>query len=46
MKCDTIADGIIKATEAVKVDVPVIVRLVGTNADKAFDLLTTFNKQP
>jgi succinyl-CoA synthetase beta subunit len=35
MKCDDIAKGIIKATESVKVDVPVVIRLAGTNADEA-----------
>ena len=35
MKCDTIAEGIIKAAKEVHVKVPIVVRLTGTNADKA-----------
>jgi succinyl-CoA synthetase beta subunit len=42
MKCDTIAEGIIKATNEVKVNVPIVVRLTGTNADKAKDLMEDF----
>jgi succinyl-CoA synthetase beta subunit len=45
MKCDTIAQGIINAASQVKIDVPVVVRLTGTNADKAFILLDDFSKQ-
>ena len=44
MKCDTIAQGIINAASQVKIDVPVVVRLTGTNADKAFTLLDDFSK--
>ena len=44
MKCDVIAEGIIKATEAVKVNVPIVVRLTGTNADKAFKMMDEFSK--
>ena len=35
MKCDTIAAGIIRATKEVNVNVPIVVRLTGTNADLA-----------
>ena len=45
MKCDTIAQGIIDAAGQVKIDVPVVVRLTGTNADKAFTLLDDFSKK-
>lgn len=45
MKCDTIAQGIIDASGQVKIDVPVVVRLTGTNADKAFTLLDDFSKK-
>lgn len=34
VQCDLIADGIIKAVEDVRVDVPVVVRLEGNNAEK------------
>jgi succinyl-CoA synthetase beta subunit len=39
VRCDMIAEGIIKAVEAVHVDVPVIVRLEGTNVEKGRELL-------
>jgi succinyl-CoA synthetase beta subunit len=39
VRCDLIAEGIIKAVEKVGVKVPVVVRLEGTNADKARALL-------
>jgi succinyl-CoA synthetase beta subunit len=45
MKCDTIAEGIIQATQQVDIKVPVVVRLAGTNADKAFDMLDKFSKE-
>lgn len=45
MKCDIIANGIIEASKQVKIDVPVVVRLTGTNADKAFTLLDDFSKK-
>ena len=32
VRCDKVADGIVKALQTVKVDIPVIVRLDGTNA--------------
>ena len=44
MKCDTIAQGIINASQQVKIDVPVVVRLTGTNADKAATMLDEFSK--
>ncbi|MDH5301827.1 MAG: ADP-forming succinate--CoA ligase subunit beta [Gammaproteobacteria bacterium] len=39
VRCDLIAEGIIKAVEEVHVGVPVIVRLEGNNADKGRDIL-------
>jgi succinyl-CoA synthetase beta subunit len=39
VRCDLIAEGIIKAVQKVGVKVPVVVRLEGTNADKARTLL-------
>jgi succinyl-CoA synthetase beta subunit len=39
VRCDLIADGIINAVKSVGVDVPVVVRLEGTNADKARETL-------
>jgi succinyl-CoA synthetase beta subunit len=39
VRCDVIAEGIIQAIQQVGVEVPVIVRLEGTNADRARKLL-------
>jgi len=45
MKCDTIAQGIIKAAKEVGVKVPLVCRLVGTNAKEGNALLEAFTKQ-
>ncbi len=39
VRCDLIAEGIIGAVEEVGVEVPVVIRLEGNNADKGFRLL-------
>lgn len=39
VRCDRVANGILAALEQVKVDVPVIVRLDGTNAEEAREIL-------
>jgi succinyl-CoA synthetase beta subunit len=39
VRCDVIAEGIVQAVRQVGVSVPVIVRLEGTNADKARKIL-------
>ncbi len=39
VRCDRIANGILKATEMVDVKVPVVVRLDGTNAKEAAEIL-------
>jgi len=39
VRCDLIAEGIIKAVEEVHVGVPVVVRLEGTNVDKGREML-------
>ena len=39
VRCDLIAEGIINAVKKVRVRVPVVVRLEGTNADKAREML-------
>ena len=39
MKCDIIADGIIAAAKEVKLSVPLVVRLEGTNVDKGKEIL-------
>ncbi len=43
VRCDRIANGILKATEMVDVTVPVIVRLDGTNAPEAAEILRNAN---
>jgi succinyl-CoA synthetase beta subunit len=40
VRCDRVAGGVIEAMETVKVDVPVVVRLQGTNADQAAEMLS------
>jgi len=42
MRCDIIAQGIIKASQNVGINIPVIVRLTGTNADEGFKLLNDY----
>lgn len=39
VRCDRVANGILQALQQVKVDVPVIVRLDGTNAEEARQIL-------
>ena len=40
VRCDMIADGVVNAVKNVGVKVPVVVRLEGTNADKAREVLS------
>jgi succinyl-CoA synthetase beta subunit len=40
MKCDTIAEGIISAAKEVGIEVPIIVRLEGTNVELGRKLLS------
>lgn len=39
VRCDRVAQGVIEALKIVKVDVPIVVRLEGTNAKEASELL-------
>ncbi len=39
VRCERIANGIIEATKKVRIDVPVVVRLDGTNAEEAKEIL-------
>ncbi|MDA3871752.1 MAG: ADP-forming succinate--CoA ligase subunit beta [Candidatus Marinimicrobia bacterium] len=39
VRCDRIAKGIIKATKNISIEIPIIVRLDGTNAKEAVDIL-------
>jgi succinyl-CoA synthetase beta subunit len=41
VRCDLIADGVINAVKKVGVQVPVVVRLEGTNADQAREMLAS-----
>ncbi|MCP4970896.1 MAG: ADP-forming succinate--CoA ligase subunit beta [Arcobacter sp.] len=43
VRCDRIANGIIEATKNVNINVPVVVRLNGTNAQEAKELLKNSN---
>jgi succinyl-CoA synthetase beta subunit len=43
VRCDRIANGIIEATKITDVNVPVIVRLDGTNAPEAAEILKNAN---
>lgn len=43
VRCDRIAGGILDATKLVRVDVPVVVRLDGTNAKEAAEILRDAN---
>lgn len=38
-RCDWVAEGVVKAFEEVDVNVPVVVRLAGTNVDEGFQIL-------
>lgn len=39
MKCDVIAQGIVNAAEGLKLQVPLIVRLEGTNVERGKEIL-------
>ena len=39
MRCDTIAEGIVIAAKEVQLDVPLVVRLEGTNVQQGKDIL-------
>jgi succinyl-CoA synthetase beta subunit len=43
VRCDRIANGILEATKKVDVNVPVVVRLDGTNAEEAAEILKNAN---
>jgi len=43
VRCDRIANGILEATKMVDVNVPVVVRLDGTNAEEASEILKNAN---
>jgi succinyl-CoA synthetase beta subunit len=39
-RCDDVANGIVAATEKTKLDVPIVIRLTGTNEELGVDILT------
>jgi succinyl-CoA synthetase beta subunit len=39
VRCDRVATGVVEAARKVKVEVPIVVRLAGTNAEIAQDIL-------
>ena len=43
VRCDRVANGILEATKKVEVNVPVVVRLDGTNAEEAAEILRNAN---
>ena len=45
MKCDVIAQGVMDAASQVDLQVPVVVRLTGTNADIACEMLDKFAEE-
>lgn len=45
MKCDTIANGIIKAAELVDLKIPLVCRLTGTNSDLGNRMLEEYTKK-
>jgi len=45
MKCDVIAQGVMEAASQVDIKVPIVVRLTGTNADIACDMLGKFAEE-
>jgi succinyl-CoA synthetase beta subunit len=44
-RCDDVAEGLVKAFEKMKLDLPVVVRLTGTNEDKAREILSVIELQ-
>ena len=38
-RCDDVANGIVAATSATKLDLPIVIRLTGTNEDEAVEIL-------
>ena len=45
MKCDVIAQGVMEAASQLDIKVPIVVRLTGTNADIACDMLGKFAEE-
>lgn len=43
MRCDTVAEGVVQAVQDVGVDLPVVVRLEGTNVERGREILNSSN---
>ena len=41
LRCDTLATGVVEAARELKVEVPIVVRMEGTNVEKGREILTT-----
>jgi succinyl-CoA synthetase beta subunit len=41
LRCDTLATGVVEAARELNVDVPIVVRMEGTNVEKGREILTT-----
>ncbi|HEX9886524.1 MAG TPA: ADP-forming succinate--CoA ligase subunit beta [Longimicrobiales bacterium] len=39
-RCDDVANGIVEATKRIDIDVPIVIRLTGTNEDAALEILS------
>ena len=39
MRCDVIAEGVVAAAKNIKIDIPLVVRLAGTNVDAEKEIL-------
>ena len=38
-RCDDVANGIVEATRRIDIQVPIVIRLTGTNEEKALEIL-------
>ena len=39
MRCDVIAEGVVAAAKNIKINIPLVVRLAGTNVEKGKEIL-------
>ena len=39
MRCDILAEGVVEAAKEVKINLPIVVRLAGTNVDEGYRIL-------
>ena len=42
-RCDDVANGIVEALQQLEVDVPIVIRLTGTNEKEALEILASVN---